>query len=68
MSIHDDAREAVAALARAAQQVRECAEAVGAMGDQALEFDLDALAGAVDDALIEFDCAVDWLNQGVRHG
>lgn len=60
MSHYDETREAVAALARAAQQVRECAEAVGAMGYQGLEFDLDALAGAVDDALLEFDCAVDW--------
>lgn len=59
-SPYDEARDAVAALARAAARVREASEAIGACRDPGLEFDLDELAGSVEDALVEFGRSCDW--------
>ena len=44
VSAHDDAREAVAALARAVRRVHDAADAVGEAHDADLESELDALA------------------------
>ncbi len=59
MSAHDRAREAVTALVRAAWEVRSAAVGLGS-ADPGLEFDLDALAADVEDALIEFQRSTGW--------
>lgn len=60
VSAHDDAREAVAALARAVRRVHDAAEAVGEAHDADLESELDALARDAGEALDVFKRATKW--------
>lgn len=59
MSPWDCPRDAVTALVRAARGVREAANELS-RADPGLEFDLDALAADVEDALIEFQRSTGW--------
>lgn len=60
MSTHDDAREAVEALARAIRRVEDAACAAGEAHDPELEGHLDALARDAGEALDVFRRATKW--------